>query len=86
MKTKGIFVLVGISVCALILSVVAFPALLSGAGADAYTLEIYGNANEDDTIDMRDYTYAARIICWLEDETELADANYDGRISVADMI
>ena len=52
---------------------------------DDFILEIYGNANEDDTIDMRDYTYTARIICWLEDETDLADANYDGRISVADM-
>ena len=82
MKRKGIFVLVGIVVCAL-----AFSAPLSGASADtgAFTLEIYGNANEDDTIDMRDYTYAARIICWLEEETDLADANYDGRISVADM-
>ncbi|MFZ2070915.1 MAG: ABC transporter substrate-binding protein [Halobacteriota archaeon] len=48
-------------------------------------LEIYGNANEDNTIDMRDFTYTARIICWLEEETDLADANYDGRISVADM-
>ena len=52
---------------------------------DDFILEIYGNANEDDCIDMRDYTYAARIICWLEDETTFADANYDGRISVADM-
>ena len=52
---------------------------------DDFVLGIYGNANEDDTIDMRDYTYAARIICWLEEETTFADANYDGRISVADM-
>ena len=55
------------------------------ASEDEFILEIYGNANEDDTIDMRDYTYTARIICWLEEETDLADANYDGRISVADM-
>ena len=55
------------------------------ASEDDFILEIYGNANEDDTIDMRDYTYTARIICWLEEETDLADANYDGRISVADM-
>ena len=34
---------------------------------------------------MRDITYAARIILWLEEETELADANNDGRVSVADM-
>ena len=49
------------------------------------TLDIYGNANEDDIIDMRDLTFTARMILRLEDETELADANYDGRISVADM-
>ena len=55
------------------------------ASEDDFILEIYGNANEDDCIDMRDYTYTARIICWLEDETTFADANYDGRISVADM-
>ena len=55
------------------------------ASENDFILEIYGNANEDDCIDMRDYTYTARIICWLEDETTFADANYDGRISVADM-
>jgi iron complex transport system substrate-binding protein len=49
------------------------------------TLEIYGNANEDGTIDMRDFTYTARIILWLEDETELADANFDGEVNVLDM-
>ena len=55
------------------------------ASEDDFILEIYGNANEDECIDMRDYTYTARIICWLEEESTLADANYDGRISVADM-
>ncbi|MCK4736077.1 MAG: hypothetical protein KAT65_26720, partial [Methanophagales archaeon] len=34
------------------------------ASEDDFVLEIYGNANEDECIDMRDYTYAARIICW----------------------
>ena len=58
---------------------------VTAALEDDFILEIYGNANEDDCIDMRDYTYTARIICWLEDETTFADANYDGRISVADM-
>ena len=58
---------------------------ITAASEDDFILEIYGNANEDECIDMRDYTYAARIICWLEDETTFADANYDGRISVADM-
>jgi iron complex transport system substrate-binding protein len=48
-------------------------------------LDVFGNANEDDTIDMRDLTFTARIILRLEDETDFADANYDGRVSVADM-
>ena len=55
------------------------------ASEDEYVLGIYGNANEDDTIDMRDFTYTARIICWLEEEADLADANYDGEIDVGDM-
>ena len=55
------------------------------AAQEDETLDIYGNANEDDIIDMRDLTFTARMILRLEDETTLADANYDGRISVADM-
>jgi len=55
------------------------------ASEDDYILEIYGNANEDDTIDMRDFTYTARIILGLEEETDLADANFDGEITVGDM-
>ncbi len=77
MKTK-IVVVVGIALCTMLL---VSPALASAT----YTLEIYGNANEDDTIDMCDFTYTARIICGLEEETDLADANYDGEIDVGDM-
>ena len=52
---------------------------------DDFVLGIYGNANLDDAIDMRDFTYTARIILWLEDETDLADANFDGEVNVLDM-
>jgi iron complex transport system substrate-binding protein len=64
-----------------------FLVALSGIAAaqEDEILDIYGNANEDDTIDMRDFTYTARIILWLEDETTLADANYDGDVNVLDM-
>jgi iron complex transport system substrate-binding protein len=62
---------------------VALPGI--AAASEDETLDIYGNANEDDIIDMRDLTFTARMILRLEDETELADANYDGRVSVADM-
>ena len=62
---------------------VALPGI--AAAQEDEILDIYGNANEDDIIDMRDLTFTARMILRLEDETDLADANYDGRISVADM-
>lgn len=56
------------------------------ASEDDYTLDIYGNANEDDTIDMRDVTYIKLIIFGKRDETQLADACYDGEIDVGDII
>ena len=79
-KTKN-KLLTAIVLCTLFL--VALPGI-AAAQADE-TLDIYGNANEDDTIDMRDFTYTARMILWLEDETTLADANYDGDVNVLDM-
>jgi iron complex transport system substrate-binding protein len=79
--SKKMFVEIAIVFCLLFL--VALPGI--AAASEDETLDIYGNANEDDIIDMRDLTFTARMILRLEDETELADANYDGRISVADM-
>nr|CBH37990.1 putative ABC transporter, solute binding protein [uncultured archaeon] len=78
MKTK-IVMLVGITICTMLL---VSPALAS----DADTLEIYGNANEDDTIDMRDLTYVKLIFFGKKPETELADAKYDGQINPLDFI
>ena len=80
MKTKNV-VLAGIAVCAISLLLIS-PVL---ANEDDYVLGIYGNANEDDTIDMRDITYTARIILWMEEPTDFADANHDGRITARDM-
>ncbi|MCK4732556.1 MAG: hypothetical protein KAT65_08860, partial [Methanophagales archaeon] len=34
---------------------------ITTASEDDYVLDIYGNANEDDTIDMRDLTYVKLI-------------------------
>ena len=76
---KEIIVLVGIALCTLLL---ISPALASGVD----TLEIYGNANEDDTIDMRDLTYVKLIFFGKKPETELADAKYDGKINPLDFI
>jgi hypothetical protein len=78
MKTK-IVMLVGLALCTMLL---VSPALAS----DVDTLEIYGNANEDDTIDMRDLTYVKLIFFGKKPETELADAKYDGKINPLDFI
>ena len=51
-----------------------------------YVLGIYGNANEDDTIDMRDVTYTKLVIFGKKPETELADAYYDGEVDVLDVV
>jgi iron complex transport system substrate-binding protein len=78
MKRK-IIILMGIALCTMLL---ISPALAGGVD----TLEIYGNANEDDTIDMRDLTYIKLIFFGKKPETELADAKYDGKINPLDFI
>ena len=76
MKTK-MLVLVGIAVCAILLT--------SPALASAGYSKIYGNANEDDVLDMRDVTYIKLVIFGKKPATTLADANYDGKISMLDV-
>jgi len=51
-----------------------------------FTLQIYGNANEDDKIDMRDVTYIKLVIFRKKPETKFCDANYDGRVSMLDVV
>ena len=58
---------------------------ITTASEDDFTLGIYGNANEDDTIDMRDTTYIKLAIFKKKPETKLADANYDGKVSMLDV-
>jgi hypothetical protein len=69
--------LIGIALCLLLL-------ILPAAASD-YTLGVFGNANEDDTINMQDVTYTELIILGYNDATELADAKYDGEIDILDM-
>ena len=80
MNTKNVL-LIGISVFAISLLLTS-PVL---ASADE-TLDIYGNANEDDTIDMRDLTYVKLIFFGKKPETELSDAKYDGKINPLDFV
>jgi iron complex transport system substrate-binding protein len=102
MKTKNkVLVLVEIAVVLCSLFLVALPVIaaeqnqemqkasaseVTTASEDDYVLGIYGNANEDDTIDMRDLTYVKLIFFGKKPETELADAKYDGKINPLDFI
>jgi iron complex transport system substrate-binding protein len=55
------------------------------ATASDYTLGVFGNANEDNTINMQDVTYTELIILEYKDATKLADAKYDNRINMQDV-
>jgi iron complex transport system substrate-binding protein len=72
--------LAGIATGLLLLLVLALP-----AAASDYTLGVFGNANEDDTINMQDVTYTELIILEYRDRTDLADAKYDGKINMQDV-
>ncbi len=71
---------IAVGITAIMLLALALP-----AAASDYTLGIFGNANEDDTINMQDVTYTELIILEYRDETELADAKYDDRINMQDV-
>ena len=100
MKTKNkLLALLEIAIVLCSVFLVAIPAIaaeqstqeisantITTASKDDYVLGIYGNANEDDTIDMRDLTYVKLIFFGKKPETELADAKYDGKINPLDFI
>ena len=99
MKTKIVTLLeIAIVICSLFL-VATLPAIaadqtmqkasaseVTTASEDDFVLGIYGNANEDDAIDMRDLTYVKLIFFGKKPETELADAKYDGKINPLDFV
>ena len=100
MKTKNkMFALLEIAIVLCSVFLVAIPGIaaeqttqkvsaseVTTASEDDFVLGIYGNANEDDTIDMRDLTYVKLIFFGKKPETELADAKYDGKINPLDFI
>ena len=70
-------ILAGIAMTLLLLA-------LPSAASD-HTLGVFGNANEDDTINMQDVTYTELIILEYRDRTVLADGKYDGKINMQDV-
>jgi ABC-type Fe3+-hydroxamate transport system substrate-binding protein len=88
-----VMVEIAIVLCSVFL--VAIPAIaadqttqkaITTASEDDYVLGVYGNANEDDTMDMGDVVYTKLAIFGKKPKTELCDAKYDGRINVLDVI
>jgi iron complex transport system substrate-binding protein len=65
--------------------VISVMLLASPLLASASYSKIYGNANEDDVLDMRDVTYIKLVIFGKKPATTLADANNDGKISMLDI-
>lgn len=48
-------------------------------------LAVYGNADNNDSIDQKDIDYIQDVIDGKKDRTELCDANHDGKIDAADI-
>jgi iron complex transport system substrate-binding protein len=97
-KKRFAFVEIAIVLCSLFL-VATLPAIaaeqtmqklsantVTTTSENDYALGVYGNANEDDTIDMRDLTYVKLIFFGERPETELANAKYDGEINPLDFV
>ena len=78
MRTSIVFVL-------MVLLASCVPLAIIPAAAADYTLDVFGNANMDDTIDEDDIAYVEGIIDGTNERTELADADYDGEVDADDI-
>ena len=58
---------------------------ITSALAQDFTLDIFGNANEDELIDEEDVSYIQEVLNSEKEETALADANQDGKVDQADI-
>ena len=68
-----------------IIAVMVTAMLLASISTISANEELYGDANGDGKIDMRDVTYVGLIILGKKPANELADANQDGKINVGDI-
>jgi|WetSurMetagenome_2_1015567.scaffolds.fasta_scaffold02141_9 iron complex transport system substrate-binding protein len=75
-----------ISILCILLSILSSAMLIPSAQAAAsFTLNIFGNANMDDTIDEKDIDYIEGVIKGTNEATNLSDANYDGTVDDRDI-
>ena len=76
---KGNCFLLGLTITVILMACVPVSA------SEEYTLGIFGNANEDGTIDQKDVEYITSVILGHDDQTRLADAKYDGEVDILDV-
>ena len=74
-----------IIISVMLLAILTLAPLAMAASSKQSVLGIFGNANGDDVIDMRDVTCIERIILGLAPEVQLADAMHDGKIDIPDV-
>jgi iron complex transport system substrate-binding protein len=59
--------------------------LSDSEAASNVTLSVLGNANGDETIDVKDVEYTESIILGSKNQTQLADATCDNNINILDV-
>ncbi|HJH31187.1 MAG TPA: hypothetical protein C5S50_03150 [Methanosarcinaceae archaeon] len=69
----------------LVITAILLTCVPASAASGEYTLGIFGNANEDDTIDLKDVEYTTSLVLGLGDQTQLADAKYDNKVDILDV-
>jgi len=76
-------------VLALLIALIASHSACGASSEDLYgdnlTLNIFGNANMDDLINAKDITYIEGILNGSKKQTDLADANQDGKVDQGDI-
>lgn len=70
---------------ALMASQIVWGAAYEDLNEENFTLDIFGNANMDETIDEMDIAYVEGIIKGANAATNLSDANYDGKVDEKDI-
>jgi|WetSurMetagenome_2_1015567.scaffolds.fasta_scaffold02027_6 iron complex transport system substrate-binding protein len=63
----------------------ALGAASAGQNSDSFSLNVFGNANMDNTIDEQDVAYLEEVIAKTKQATNLSDANLDGSIDDKDV-
>ncbi len=71
--------------CILMAFISSAMVIMPAVASSSFTLNIFGNANMDDTIDQADIDYIEGVIKGSNEPTNLSDANHDGTVDQKDI-